>query len=1135
MAETVLFSLATDILKGLAIEMVKPGSSFAFREIQLLCGAKDELQSLKDTVETIQSVLLDAEKQQWHNDQVRTWLKRLKAVFYEVQDLLDDVATEDLRRNVTSGNKISKEVRVFFSKSNQLVNCLKVANKIQELRKKLDRIKSDNKFHFERHLSEATVAIGRRRTAHSFAREEEIIGREDNKNEIIAHLFDSSSIESVTVVSIVGMGGLGKTALAKLVYNDDKVKSYFELRMWACQGDTEIFDEELVIKEILKSAQDPGMRNLQDIENKSKEQLQQLLRNVLEGKKYLLILDDLWNEDRLRWLDFRSLRMGGSCGSKILITTRSRLVEQATDAKSASHVLQGLSNDKSWDLFKKMAFGDGEESLDLKLEEIGRDIVKKCAGVPLALKTIGSVLYNKNKNEWLYLKEHELSKINKLEHGGIIEVLKLSYDHLPLGLKHCFAYCALFPKDYVYDKQTMIQLWMAHGFIESLDGNDDLEQIGDSYVSDLLYRSFLEVEETDDSIGEVKMFKMHDLMHDLALKVTGDECKMVNLNEGGRYGRIRHASFASSSLQELIPLLEMANLRTILYLKSRKSVSNLFPNQYHGIFSKCKHCQVLGLHYADFSIPPSLGSQLKHLRFLDISENQSIKSLPDSITNLVNLQTLKLSGCKKLTTLPSDLRKLINLRHLLIDECDSLNHMPHGLSQLSSLRTLSQFIVQKIDHKLPSSVGRIDELGSLNKLAGSITIRRLEFLQLSPSKGYLREKQHLCSLKLEWSREQQDDKSESNELIMWENLRPHPNLAHLTITSCMGRSPPSWLSSIRNLVDLVLWECRGWKYLPPLSELPSLKKLTLVGLDALELVQEIGDLEQSNTTRSFFPSLEGLFLHYCGNLKGWWGKGQLGGANQDHWEYDSQSSFPKLSSLEISYCPHLNSEPLFPWIENLSLVGVSVKIMEQQLMAFQNRPSEAAVSSTFVPLSKLKKLLFVSGEDLEHSMLEILLRFLDSLKSMSLYYCFKLKSLSRSMQYLSALQHLDICGCEELDLSSHDDEHGTQWRFLTKLRDLRIRQLSKLVALPDGIQQVTTLQFLHISRCENLTSLPEWMGNFSLLQELHLFACPGLTCLPDGMRHLTSLKKLTIVQCPALEERCQRERTLSCLSFELDV
>ncbi|XP_039155340.1 disease resistance protein RGA2-like [Eucalyptus grandis] len=110
MAETVLFSLATDILKGLAIEMVKPGSSFAFREIQSLCGAKDELQSLKDTVETIQSVLLDAEKQQWHNDQVRTWLKRLKAVFYEVQDLLDDVATEDLRRNVTSGNKMSKEV-----------------------------------------------------------------------------------------------------------------------------------------------------------------------------------------------------------------------------------------------------------------------------------------------------------------------------------------------------------------------------------------------------------------------------------------------------------------------------------------------------------------------------------------------------------------------------------------------------------------------------------------------------------------------------------------------------------------------------------------------------------------------------------------------------------------------------------------------------------------------------------------------------------------------------------------------------------------------------------------------------------------------------------------------------------------
>ncbi|KAI6693655.1 hypothetical protein NL676_021365 [Syzygium grande] len=119
-----------------------------------------------------------------------------------------------------------------------------------------------------------------------------------------------------------------------------------------------------------------------------------------------------------------------------------------------------------------------------------------------------------------------------------------------------------------------------------------------------------------------------------------------------------------------------------------------------------------------------------------------------------------------------------------------------------------------MDNKVPGGVGSVDELGELNKLVGSITLQKLEFLQLAPNKGYLREKQHLRTLKLLWSWKQQDNKSESNELMLWENLRPHPNLANLSISFYMGRSPPNWLSSIKNLVDLTLGHCEGWKYLP---------------------------------------------------------------------------------------------------------------------------------------------------------------------------------------------------------------------------------------------------------------------------------------------------------------------------------
>ncbi|XP_039171671.1 putative disease resistance protein RGA3 [Eucalyptus grandis] len=692
MAEAVLFTLTNDILK-------LAGSNI-FSKIQLARGARYDLKRLKYTVKTIQTMLLDAEKKQWESKQVKLWLVRLKDVLYDAQDLLDDVATEDLRRKVTPGNNMSN-----FSKSNQLAQPYKVAKRIQEIRKKLDWIAKDREFRLEEHRSEANVAIVRRRTTDSFVRKEDIIGRQIDEGKIMESLLDSSSRGSVSVVPIVGMGGIGKTTLARLAYNNDEVTKYFELKMWVCVSD--VFDRDFLIKEILKSARDKykgdpeTTEKLRDIDIKCTDELPKLLRKVLEGKKYLLVLDDLWNEDHGKWSELQSLLMDGSLGSKILVTTRNQSVVEAIGTKSDIYDLKVLPEDKSWDLFKKTAFGDEEEPLNEKLEQIGRDIVKKCGGVPLAIKTIGNLLYAKKEKEWLYFKEHEFSKIDTLN-PEIMEVLKISYDHLQPGLKHCFAYCALFPKDYVFNKQTIIQLWMAQGFIESLDEHEEIEEIGDDYVSNLLRGSFLEVEEVNPYTGKVEMFKMHDLMHDLALKVVGNECKMVNLNKGSLDEDTRHASFALqwfSSLQEVTSLLEAANLRTFVSLKAWSYVEKFSPNECHPIFSKFKHCRMLKLNYDEFCIPSSLGSQLKHLRFLEICENNFIKSLPDSITDLLNLQTLKISTCEKLKTLPKDLRKLINLRHLDINKCKSLGSLSclHTLSELSSLRTLSLRSLNALD------------------------------------------------------------------------------------------------------------------------------------------------------------------------------------------------------------------------------------------------------------------------------------------------------------------------------------------------------------------------------------------------------------------------------------------------------
>lgn len=981
MAEAVLFSLATDILKSLAAEMAKPGGSFASQKIQLLCGAKDELQSLEGTVQTIRTVLLDAEKQQRYNNQVKLWLVRLKDVLYDIQDLLDDVATEDLRQKVTPGNRMLKAVRVFFSKSNQLAHRLKVANEIQELKRRLGQIKKDRKFHLEEHQSEETMAIARGKKE-KLLPDTKIIGREEDKKEIKRLLFASSPSQRVSFVAIVGKGGLGKTALARLVYNDGEVKEHFEPKMWVCVSD--VFDVNLIIKEILKSADCP------DLENKPLDQLPSLLHETLDRKKYLLVLDDLWNTDRDKWVMLGDWLEGGLQGSKILITTRNRRVAEITNAKSVIYEPRGLSDDKSWDLFRKMAFGDGVEWLDPKLEEMGRDIVKKCTGFPLAIRTIGGLLCGKDKDEWLHYKVHELPEIPEIDaDGGIMQVLKFSYDHLPSCLKICFAYCSLFPKDYVYDKDTMIHLWVAQGFIESCNGEDNLEKVAEGYLSELLCGSFLDVEWTvNHGYGhKVVEFKMHDLMHDLAQKVAGDECKIVNFKGEDNDRGIRHALFILETLSEekVLSLLKTSKLRTFLSFKGVYSVRNC-----HKVFSSCGHCRALYLDYTDIPLPPSSLGKLKKLRFLYIFKNQSIQSLPDSITDLVNLQTLELSHCLCLETFPRDLRKLVKLRHLLIKGCHSLSH------------------------------------------------------------------------------------------------------------------------------------------LPPLSELPSLRTLCLEYLDVLKFVQQTSDPEPSNTTLPFFQSLESLRLSNCKELEGWWGRMLEMGAHQKHQSDNSWSSFPKLHFVSINFCPHLNYVPSFPHVEFLLIDRT--KLLEQQLMANPNCPSEGTVEATFIPFLELKYLELINV-DLEPFMLKTLLRSAIKLEYMCIYFC-DLRSLFREMQHLSLLKELNICDCRGLDLSCQVDEHGTQWQFLTNLRALTIRACKDLVALPEGIQHVTTLQFLKISNWLRLRHFPEWIGNLSLLEELEVSYCKRLKHIPSEIRNLTRLKKLRIHNCPLLDRRCLADVHIPVIVWE---
>ncbi|XP_030945761.1 putative disease resistance protein RGA3 [Quercus lobata] len=376
-----------------------------------------------------------------------------------------------------------------------------------------------NNFQLVGHPLETRVVTRGRDQTHSFVTEEEVIGREGDKKAIIDLLLDFDVEENVSFISIVGIGGLGKTTLAQYVYNDEKVKTYFELKMWVCVSD--IFELKIIFEKIIASAIDKKPENFE------MDQLQNKLRQNLNQKKYLLILDDVWNEDKESWCELKRLLMGGAKGSKVVVTTRTKLVAKITSTISP-YFLEGLSKSQSWLLLKQMAFKKEQETVDPNLEAIGMEIVENCQGVPLAIKTIGRVLYFKNtKDEWSYIKNNELTNVTQSK-NGVLPVLKLSYDHLPSHLRCCFAYCSLFPKDYLIDKLTLIQLWIAQGFIQSPEENLQLEDVANEYFMDLIWRSFFQEAEEDEGMN--MKFKVHDLIHDLAQLVSRIECALVDSN-----------------------------------------------------------------------------------------------------------------------------------------------------------------------------------------------------------------------------------------------------------------------------------------------------------------------------------------------------------------------------------------------------------------------------------------------------------------------------------------------------------------------------------------------------------------------------------------------------------------------------
>ncbi|ESW23316.1 hypothetical protein PHAVU_004G036600 [Phaseolus vulgaris] len=1091
------------------------------------------LTNLNIMLHSINSLADDAELKQFTDPHVKAWLFAAKEAVFDAEDLLGEIDYELTRSQVEAQSEpqtFTYKVSNFFNSTFTSFN-KKIESRMKEVLEKLEYLAKQKG---ALGLKECTYSDNRlgskvlqKLPSSSLVVESVIYGRDADKDIIINWLtseIDNSNQPSI--LSIVGMGGLGKTTLAQHVYNDPKIDDVkFDMKAWVYVSDH--FHVLTVTRTILEAVtgKTDDSRNLEMVHKKLKEKL--------SGKKFLLVLDDVWNERREEWELVQTPLSYGAPGSRILVTTRGENV--ASNMKSKVHRLMQLGEDECWNVFENHALKDGDLELNDELKDIGRRIVKRCKGLPLALKTIGCLLRTKSSiSDWKNILESEIWELPK-ENNEIIPALFMSYCYLPSHLKKCFAYCALFPKDYGFVKEELVLLWMAQNFLQCPQQIRHpqhirhLEEVGEQYFNDLVSRSFFH------QSSVVGRFVMHDLLNDLAKYVCVDFCFRLKFDKGECIPKTTcHFSFEFRDVKSFDGFGSLTNAKR---LRSFLPISQYWGSQWnfkisiHDLFSKIKFIRMLS--FRDCSclreVPDCVGD-LKHLHSLDLSWCDAIQKLPDSMCLLYNLLILKLNYCSELQELPLNLHKLTKLRCLELNYCSKLEELPLNLHKLTKLRCL-EFEGTEVS-KMPMHFGELENLqvlstffvdrnselstkqlgglGGLN-LHGKLSINDVQNIMnpLDALEANVKDK-HLVELELKWKSDHiPDDPRKEKEVL--QNLQPSKHLEDLKISNYNGTEFPSWVfdNSLSNLVFLQLQDCKHCLCLPPLGILSSLKDLEIMGLDG---IVSIGvEFYGSNSS---FASLERLEFH---NMKEW-----------EEWECKT-TSFPRLHELYMNECPKLK--------------GTQVVVSD-----------ELTISGKSIDTWLLETLHIDGGCD---SLTMFRLDFFPKLRSLELKRCHNIRRISQDYAH-NHLQHLNIFDCPqfksflfpkpmqilfpflmslEITVSPQVEFHGLPLnvkymslsclKLIASLRETLdpntcletlLIQNSDMKCFPDDVLLPRSLTSLLINSCLNLKKM-HYKG-LCHLSSLTLLDCPSLQCLPaEGLPK--SISSLSIGRCPLLKERCQ--------------
>jgi hypothetical protein len=589
-------------------------------------GPRNPLGALAAALLRIQPVALELERWRWLTPgdpelpDLHAWLFELRDAVADADDILDE-----LHRRPQVGPPLSACLHATFRGPGR---------KLRRLAERLDRARDDSE-RLRPGRGSTAAGCGVRspnRVTGSVLAERKVFGREEECNSIIARLVDDceETCRSVApVVAVVGHGSIGKTTVAQCVYNDARVEAWFDMRAWVCVWDRS--DEAELTREILQSIGcvddtlcNDGLASL--------DSLQEELEKLVASKRFLLVLDDVWidegkteKENRSMWKKVLAPLRSAAIGSKVLVTTRMKLVAEVLNA---GHVvsLDRLRSSDCWLLLKEVALGGQPMDFPPELQEIIGAVVANVKGSPLAAKAIGQMISStRSTRKWRALMNTEISD------NIIISSLQLSYQHLPSHLQRCFAYCSIFPTTWRFNRYDLVKMWMALGFIQPpTDEGKGMEDLGQKYFDDLLSRSFFGTANKD----QQTYYFLDDLMHILAQHFSAHDC--MKINEDVPFvipPTVRHLSISTDYLPQLKSKYRLGRLRTLLVLRSPSLSSSHFPRK---LLAKFKNLQVLDLSESDIAELPETISQLVHLHYLAFSGITN--KLPKSIYRLKQLE-----------------------------------------------------------------------------------------------------------------------------------------------------------------------------------------------------------------------------------------------------------------------------------------------------------------------------------------------------------------------------------------------------------------------------------------------------------------------------------------------------------------